>query len=436
MKKLLWSVSLLIFIILNVCCAKFFRFVVNDDTIAQSRYMMHDLYSEEDNIDVLFLGTSHSFCSLDPEITDAIFKMNTFNAGSQSQDFDGSLTLLKEVCKHHDVKKVYLEMFFEHSIAEEYTNRTELERVWVLSDYMKPSINKYDFLIHGVPKEYYVCTAIVARRNWYGLLEPGKILSLVRTKMSDDYMHYVFHDPEGIRYYHKKGYHYSDVVAPRTTVIDSKEPINNDNITNSWRIYLHKIMDYCEKNDIELTLYSAPVQDYQLNALGNYDEYIKIINREIENTGVKYYDFNLCREEFFPNRTDWYRDRGHLNRAGGEVFSRLFSDFFTGRIDEKELFYDSYSEKMRSGAPEVYCLMRNSTKDETMHEEGFTVISSDRDDIQCRVYWEDENERVMVKDYDHDQNVILPIGKPGKCTIDFKTGDFAGTWTADFPEGL
>ena len=75
---------------------KILHYILVDDTSSYTRLTMHELYHADSNIDVLFVGSSHVYQSLNPEITDKIFQRNTFNAGSSSQGMDGSLAMIKE----------------------------------------------------------------------------------------------------------------------------------------------------------------------------------------------------------------------------------------------------------------------------------------------------------------------------------------------------
>ena len=78
-----------------------------------------------------------------------------------------------------------------------------------------------------------------------------------------------------------------------------------------------------------------------------YDEYIEQINELLEPYDVDFYDFNLCKKEFFFDDT-CFMDDHHLNKKGAEKFSVIFSQFFTGEIDKEELFYQSINEKENS----------------------------------------------------------------------------------------
>ena len=43
-----------------------------DDTDEFARAMLHELYGEQENIDRLYVGSSHVFCDIDPFVLDEI----------------------------------------------------------------------------------------------------------------------------------------------------------------------------------------------------------------------------------------------------------------------------------------------------------------------------------------------------------------------------
>ena len=72
---------------------------------------------------------------------------------------------------------------------------------------------------------------------------------------------------------------------------------------------------------------------------------------------VKYYDFNLCRENWFSGEEELFLDTDHLNKRGAELFSTIFAKFCMGEILEEDLFYDSYEEKRRHLPSRIFGLI-------------------------------------------------------------------------------
>ncbi len=91
---------------------KVLNFALVDDVRSYTRVMLHEMYTQEENIDVLFIGSSHCYRTLNPGLIDNIWSKNTFNGGTSSQSLDGSYAILNEVAKNNDLETVYLEMFY------------------------------------------------------------------------------------------------------------------------------------------------------------------------------------------------------------------------------------------------------------------------------------------------------------------------------------
>ena len=112
----------LAFLILFLLAGIGLRWLLTDDTASYTRLMMHEFY-RQDNIDILFVGSSHCYVSLDPRITDEIFEANTFNAGSALQAQDASFALIREAVERYNVRQVYMEMYYLMMDNDEYRER-------------------------------------------------------------------------------------------------------------------------------------------------------------------------------------------------------------------------------------------------------------------------------------------------------------------------
>ena len=173
MQKWKNALAVICFIALFVACGSFLRYILVDDSSSYTRVMMHEMYEQEENIDILFVGSSHCYRSLDPRITDEMFGANTFNVGTSSQQIDGSLALLREVAKTNDLDQVYLEVYYEISQMPAFEERTDMVSTYIVSDYMRPSFHKLGYLLNASSKEHYSNSFILARRNWDKMFEPG-----------------------------------------------------------------------------------------------------------------------------------------------------------------------------------------------------------------------------------------------------------------------
>jgi len=348
MRKIKMLASFLCVCLLFIGIGEGFRYILIDDTSSYTRLMMHELYESEENIDVLFIGSSHCYRSLWPQITDEMMGVHTFNAGSSSQRPDGTYAVIREAARTHDLDHIYLEVYYS-VLGETYKERNEMTGTYILSDYMRPSLAKLEFLLNASSQKHYVNSFVLARRNWKKIFDADYVMNLIREKRTESYKTYAYDaDSDSKEHYAGKGFVASDGgTAPGAFTKDSPfTSIHEKTIGSDSMRMLRKIIEFCEKEEIGLTLFAAPMSDFQLCSVGNYDEYVPLIENLIAGTSVEFYDFNLCKPEYFSYDASLFKDAGHLNTEGARIFSELFSRFFTGQIDSEALFYRSYEEKL------------------------------------------------------------------------------------------
>lgn len=352
--------------ILFCLSGRLLHYLLMNDTESYTRIMMHELYGQQENIDVLFVGSSHCYYSLDTAVTDEIFGMNTFNAGSSAQELDGSLALIREAEQYNQLKQVYLDVYYVLAQKERYKDRYSLVSTYAIADYMKPSLRKVNYLLEASSSDYYMNSFVPIRRNWKQVFDWNYLSSVLVNKQKQAYHDYelvtVHNDPKT---YRQKGFIYdesriTDGGFYASTHYDS---VSKREISADWKSSLEQIIDYCAGNGIQLTLISTPMPDFRLMDMGDYDTYIDQVRALIAGTGVEFYDFSLCRAQWFEANDSDFKDGDHLSGEGAEKFSELFARFFTGQIPKEELFYGSYAQKAADFDTRVFGLIINEDLD-------------------------------------------------------------------------
>ncbi len=87
------------------------NFLLVDDLHAYSRVTLREYYAQADAVDTVFVGSSHSYRSFDPDTIDPILGSHSFNLGTSQQQPDGSYWLIREAAANSPLKTVYLETF-------------------------------------------------------------------------------------------------------------------------------------------------------------------------------------------------------------------------------------------------------------------------------------------------------------------------------------
>jgi hypothetical protein len=385
--------------------------------------MMHELYGQEKNIDALFVGSSHCYRSLDTSVTDEIMRMNTFNAGSSAQCLDGSYQMIREAAKHNDLKHVYVELYYVLQ-ARAYEHRKDLTSTYILSDYMKPSLSKFKYLLDSSDKDYWFNSFVPARRYWRRLGGVRYMSSLLQKKSTSDYKKYKYtmlNDEEEA--YQGKGFvaNYTETKTGSFHVYKQFGEITDNTISKDARTYIHKICNFCKKKGIELTFFSSPISGFRLAGVGNYDKYINDMKEIVEKEGVQYYDFNLCKSSILKLTDEDFKDTDHLNVHGAFKYSEVFSKFFTGKYTQDDLFYSSVEEKLSSEPGTVFgmVLEKHVDEDEVLIRP-VTNLKSDRDmkrityTIVRRPYGEDA---VIDQKFGINNTIRYSSGERGKAHV-------------------
>ena len=92
------------------------------DTAGDYTSSMEVFYDLEDNIvDVLFLGSSHVYCSIIPAILWEDYGMASFNMAISGQDLAGSYYNFKEALKTQDLKVVCVDLSMDTILTVIFT---------------------------------------------------------------------------------------------------------------------------------------------------------------------------------------------------------------------------------------------------------------------------------------------------------------------------
>lgn len=384
------------------------------------RILMHDFYSQEDNIDYLHLGSSHVYCDLNPVELDEINGKNNFNLATSAQKLSGAYFLLQEADKYHDFSHVYLEMYYEGSTGE--TNYEDLNSTWRILDYTKNSFDKAKYLYNTIEPENYPETFfpfIRYRSEWFDTARIVENMSFKEEWMYQNYKYKKKHWDKKDYYneYKEKGYNsYNYELQPEQLVYKQAITFEEKPLTSEAEKSLRKILEYCEKNQIEITLYSAPIYRLQLYSTGNYDLYVKQLKEIALEYKVSYYDFNLCRDEYLPmQKTEFFRDMSHLNDKGAEIFTPFFWQVMQQK-DANNYFYSSYAEKCEEQESSIYGLIE---KPEWSDKERWFEIASNRpNEMEYRIILTpDEGEAVMLQEFADNKVFAVDLNTTGICTI-------------------
>lgn len=278
----------------------------------EGRWNMTDkvagFYNEEPgSFDLLFFGSSHMYCSIDPAILYEESGLKSYIFATQQQPLWITYHYMKEALKTQrpDLLAVEVHMVAggeEKDYMDEGTNHSAIDPIPM-------SKNKLEMIWASVPKgerRYYILDIMKYHDRWEELKAEDYIRSFEMSR-----------DPE-------KGYVRLDHVSDKVVWEDVSSVYESKTASHKKMEYMEKIIDLAEKEGIPLLLFKSPS-----NATLEDKMIYNSVAGLAASRGIQYIDFN-SKEHYekmgLDIKTDFY-DQRHLNEAGVKKFVPYFCNF-------------------------------------------------------------------------------------------------------------
>ena len=315
------AVAGLLYLLIKGC-----NYLVVDDTNSYTRLTLHEFYESEEGIETIFLGTSHCFRAYEPLLYEELTGECAYNLGSSSQNIDTSYYLLKEALKYQDIKKVYLDIYHEFLFFN--PENRELVEANIISDYMKPSLNKLNFILSRSSSEHYTNSFFPFRRDWQLLGDFSYLKENLAKKNRDSYKNYepvVYDDEE----YVTKGFvaSYAVLNPEHYQWIPKSDKVDLSDDKSFALSYLEKIVDLCKKEAVEIIFLTAPSYKEYLDTKDSYEDIHEFVKELAQKYQVSYWDFNICSENLLDLELEDFMDVDHLNASGAEKVTKCLAKF-------------------------------------------------------------------------------------------------------------
>lgn len=386
----------------------------------RNRYLWHQFYEHEGEIDNLFLGSSHVFCGVNAVLLDDLNGQHNFDLSSAYQTLNASYYLLREADRKNSLSHVYLEMYYPVSLYIE----TGAEN-WLNIDHMELSWNKWEYFASIAVRDPRhlpeICFPFYRYRRFLG--DWDYITQTIEGKRTNTYYN-VFADGNGYEESVGQGYIYSSrVLQEHEKLMTSYTVLSENPMGEVSEQYLRKIISYCKEREIPITLFTVPMYGLSPVSTEHYDYYVDEIRTIAGEYGVAYYDFNLVKEEYLPiQRNEFFMDTDHLNGAGADFFTTFLNQVMSKEDSEnEEYFHASFAERLRAEEPRVYGLyLREHTSQEEPDQQMKTywIASNREDDMEYNISLvSDTGEVNLIQDFTENREFTLPAEEHGICTI-------------------
>lgn len=391
------------------------NYLLVNDANSYTRIMMHEFYNQ-DGIDILFLGASQCYYGIDPAIISEATGKKAFVASSSTQYPDVSFAIIKEAIDLYDLEEIYLEISASMAQYEGVIrkNRELLIPVYLISDYMRPSINKFELLIGASSSEYYMNSFFPARRNGTAIFDKQYIKETLRAKGKIEYKTYSYDlGKSNEEWYGGKGYvaHKTQTAEHEYYSTEGFEPVDVEKISDDWNDTITEIINYCSDHHVKITLYNSPISNFNLSGFGNYDTYVNFVRDFVADKNTAYVDFNLLNEEYLPYKQTNYllNDGHHLNMYGAEVLSNAIAKYINGGIEESA-FYPTITAKLQDAPSDFYGLSYKDSADGQTRT--IKLVSNRTGFYEYMILLYDNDGHVsQLQEYDTNNIIHIPLKK-------------------------
>lgn len=385
---------------------KLLTYVLVDDAGDEVKYAMLKLYEQED-IETLFLGSSHVFCGYDPQTLDEIMGQNTYLAATPVQKVDGSYYLLKEVIKKNDIKTVYLDVYYrQYRDVPKERSDIQMEYIYCITDNMQPGFNRIEFILNASGPERYLEGLLVPSRYGNQLLDLQRFERVVKSKRSGEYPYSGKPD----NFYKGAMITLQSTGNPEMISKIGKFDLARiqENVISDYSLsYLDRIVSLCNEEGIELILVATPLTDFHLAAMGNYDLYYDYMKAYARENNIEYYDFSLCRNEVLQLSRECFLDIHHLSGKGAVEYSRVFANIMTNydKEEREKFFYSSVEEKLAALPRQTFGIYLEEDEDTCF----VGVAANYPIDAEYKIVSVDEegNEIELIQDFSGESKFIV-----------------------------
>lgn len=273
------------------------------DTAGDYYSSMETFYDlEKDTVDVLFLGSSHCYCSVIPAKLWEDYGMASFNMAISGQDLASSYYSFKEALKTQDLEVVCVELYgcvFHGYLIEGNLYRNTLSRKLSLTSMdavnnIVETDNKSDFIL-----------------KWPIIHTRYK--ELKKQDFMEERPAYLGYSCE------------FNVSGVEKWEFDNVEPKPFGEAEQEW---LLKIIELAEESDTELVFFLVP---YQMSL--EAQEYIAYAKEMIAEYDVPVIDMLELSEDIDINWRRDFSDYGHTNHFGAQKVTAYLGEFLKNNYD-------------------------------------------------------------------------------------------------------
>jgi hypothetical protein len=294
-------------------------------------------YAEDKaSMDVIIMGSSNSYCTVDPIVLYDEYGITSYDFSSSSQQMNMAYLYMKEALKTQSPKLIAFEVNYLVGDTLDYENTSALRWGYTCMPLTVDKIKSIYNSTGGFNADFvsYVFPIFFYHTRWN---------ELAKTDFT-----YFYSDKTS----YTKGYNESDKVYEEQVYLEGYDSYGEAYIDERNIEYLDKMIELCDENNIELILFKSPREGWY-----KYDtEATRQIAAE---RNLDFIDYNelYYNGEFEIDTTSDFRDYEHLNNSGARKVTLHLGNYIKENYDipdrrgeDEENSWDKASTyKKRSG---------------------------------------------------------------------------------------
>ncbi len=259
--------------------------------------------SAKDEYDVVFCGSSHSYCSFNPLVIYEQTGLNSYVTATQKQPFWATYYYIKEAINRQHPAIIVLDCY----MASKNDDYTDDATNYTFCDDFPLGINKLKLVNVSAPQE----------KRFDLLVRFTKYHSRWSELDSDDFGFRPEKLKDWLNGYCMLTSTNPNVLAPSSGGFDGTIPLSEKN--EEWLI---NIINLCRENSVRLLIVKTPS-----NETAEERGYYNSVEKIAEENGIEYINFNDLYTQIGLDMSRDFFDGAHLNCFGADKFSRYFASY-------------------------------------------------------------------------------------------------------------
>ena len=341
---------LLIFVLLNQLIG---FFSLPKQTLSQEMWDSYRTYGDAGkNIDMIIVGSSHSYESFDPDVIDPILGTTSYNMGTNSQSLRHSARCIEDAIAEQDLSTAVLVLdsdILEQGLERSYRAEATFVQAMNGGEPLGRRIrNTAEYLFD--PEYFPGKQSVNYFFPWqWNKVHKDEFIANIKSKLTGEPIEdttWTYHrKPNGFKGYEIDFNYDEQSQCPMETW--DPESVSELSLQD-----LDYICGLCRENAVELIVVFSPhPRSVTIGTGKSYFARDAFFRSFFESEGVQFYDFNLAAPELFESRPEYYKDWQHCNNKGAaavsESLAHLIEKIHKGE-DVSKLFYTDRKSYMSS----------------------------------------------------------------------------------------